>query len=243
MLPGQPLCTATSIDIVRWTARLGAVTAEALAERHAATPAQARARLLTERRAGRLAHTRPLHAQPTLYTATRAGLRHAGATSLGVCRVSASNALHLITCASVAVALEQRHPDHRIEGERELRRAEHDQRRPVASARLGLGPEGEARLHRPDLVLWPRSGPGELPVAIEVELTIKAPRRLAELCQAWARCRLVAGVVYYAPPDVARALARAIGRVRARESIVVVPLEAVLRSPHQRLDRNVPSGA
>jgi len=230
MLYCQPLSTTTSIDIVRWTGQLGAVTAEALAERHRATPAQARARLLAERRAGRLALVRPLHGQPALFTATRAGLRQAGAASLGLCRVSASNALHLITCASVAVALEQRHPDHRLEGERELRRIERDQRRPIASARLGLGPDGEARLHRPDLVLWPHSGPVALPVVIEVELTVKAPRRLAELCQAWARCRLVSGVVYYAPPDVARALQRAVGRVRAHDSIVVVPLEALLRS-------------
>lgn len=230
MLPCRPLSTTTSIDLIRWTARMGAVTAEALAERHGTTPARARARLLAERRAGRLAHTRPLHGQPALYTATRAGLRQAGAGPLGVCRVSASNALHLITCASVAVALEQRHPDHRLAGERELRRAENDQRRPLASARLGLGPDGEARLHRPDLVLWPRRGPSALPVAIEVELTIKAPRRLAALCQAWARCRLVAGVVYYAPPDVARALDRAVACVSAHESIVVVPLDAVLRA-------------
>jgi hypothetical protein len=73
--------------------------------------------------------------------------------------------------------------------------------------------------------------PTERPACIEVELTIKAPRRLAELCQAWARCRLVAGVVYYAPPDVARALERAVGRVCAHESIVVVPLQSLLRSP------------
>ena len=44
---------------------------------------------------------------------------------------------------------------------------------PIASATLGTLPDGRPRLRRPDLVLIPRSGDG-LPVAIEVELTVKA---------------------------------------------------------------------
>jgi len=170
MLHQQPLSSAATIEIVRWTARLGAVTADALAARHETTTSRARARLLAAQRQGLVAYVRPLHDQPALYTATRAGLREAGTSSLGICAVSASNALHLITCASVAVALESRHLDHRVEGERELRRAEHDQRRALASARIGLRPDGEIRLHRPDLVLWPRVPSAGLPVAVEIEI-------------------------------------------------------------------------
>jgi hypothetical protein len=70
-----------------------------------------------------------------------------------------------------------------------------------------------------------------LPVAVEVELTIKAPRRLVEICRAWARCRRVAGVLYLAPAtlpaDVERALSRAVAEARACEEVIVVPLSAL----------------
>ncbi len=114
-------------------------------------------------------------------------------------------------------------------GERELRRDERERGVSLASARLGIGPDGGPLLHRPDLVLWPersRAGDG-LPVAVEVELTIKAPRRLTEICRAWARCRTVAGVLYIAAPEVARALKRAIDRARAQTRIVVVGFDAL----------------
>jgi hypothetical protein len=92
---------------------------------------------------------------------------------------------------------------------------------------LGEGLRGSPALHRPDLVLWSRHSNGELPVAVEVELTIKAPRRLLEICRAWARCRCVAGVLYLAPPEVERALARAVERAQAEKRIAVVPLDAL----------------
>jgi hypothetical protein len=74
-----------------------------------------------------------------------------------------------------------------------------------------------------------RSGrdPG-LPIAVEVELTVKAPRRLAGICQAWARSRDVAGVLYLASPPAERALLRAVRAVRGAERIVVVPLDALV---------------
>jgi hypothetical protein len=81
-------------------------------------------------------------------------------------------------------------------------------------------------MHRPDLVLLPRSEPARRPVAVEVELTIKAPRRLAAICRAWTRSRHVDGVLYLAPPAVERALVRAIGAARAGDCIVVVPLDS-----------------
>ena len=145
---------------------------------------------------------------------------------LDTCRVSPSNAQHLIVCAGVAAALELCYPDHRVLGERELRRDERESGIPVASALMGVGPDGRQKLHVPDLVLR-RKGSQELPVAVEVELTTKAPRRLAEICGAWARCRVVAGVLYLAPAEVARALERAIERARASERVVVVPLDAL----------------
>ena len=70
---------------------------------------------------------------------------------------------------------------------------------------------GSTGLHRPDLVLLRRPRRRlALPVAVEVELTVKAPQRLRAICRAWARCSQVAGVVYL----VSRAVAAG-GRERA----------------------------
>jgi hypothetical protein len=217
------------VAIMQWTARLGAVTDEALADRQGTTVASARARLLAAERAGLLARQRPLTGQPALYTVSRAGLRLSGLRGLDPCRVSSANAQHLIVCAAVAAALERCYPDHRMIGERELRRDERERSTQLASARLGSAPDGRPLLHRPDLVLWPNESRDGLPVAVEVELTIKASRRLVEICRAWARCRCVAGVLYLAPPEVEHALQRAIERARADERILVVPLDALPR--------------
>ena len=213
--------------IIRWTARMGAVTAEALAYRHGISVASARARLLGAERARLLSRRRPLTGQPALYTVTRAGLHACGLRGLEPCRVNASNALHSIVCAEVAAALERCYPDHRVIGEREVRRDERECGRPLASAQLGLRGAGGPLLHRPDLVLRPARTADGLPVAVEVELTLKAPRRLAAICTAWARCRCVAGTLYLVRPEVERALARAIEAARASERIAVVALDAL----------------
>jgi hypothetical protein len=237
---------------MQWTVRIGAITAEALADRLDVNVASARRRLQALQKAGWLSRERPLAEQPALYTATRAGLRVAALQGLDPCRVSTSNAHHLIECAWVAAALEHCYPDHAVLGERELRRDERERGVALASARLGIAPDGGPLLHRPDLVLWPQDaqaaqdaqggedaqdaedaedaeGVAGLPVAVEVELTVKAPRRLAEICRAWARCHCVAGVIYLAPPEVRRALERAIDQVEAGERIAVLGLDAVPR--------------
>ncbi len=113
-------------------------------------------------------------------------------------------------------------PDLAVVGERELRRWESDSGRPLASADVGRGPDGSPARHRPDLVLWPadRVGqPGREAVAIEVELTVKAPRRLALIVRGWARTRLVGAVVYYATPAALRALERAVDDQQAGEIV------------------------
>src|ERR1700691_2170929 len=210
----KPALSPERVAILRWTARMGAITAEALADREGVSVPCARARLGVLERANWLSRARPLAQQPALYTLTRAGMRGCGLRGLDPCRVSASGALHLIACAAIAAVLERGYPDHRVLGERELRRDERERGVPLGSARLGVGPGGRPLLHRPDLILWPRGAEdgGGLPVAVEVELTIKAVRRLTDICRAWARCRCVAGVIYIAPPEVERALERAIDR-------------------------------
>ena len=215
--------------LLRWMAGLGAVTADALARHTACTSASARARLAAAERAGLVERHRLLADAPALYTVTRAALRACGARGLQPCRVSVGGAPHAIACAGMAAALEHAYPDHTVMGERELRRDEHDAGTPLASARLRHWTDGTEQLHRPDLVLWPRDRHG-LPVAVEVELTVKAPRRLAEICRAWARCRLVAGTIYLVAEDVRQPLARAVDAAHAGERIALVGIEA-LRGP------------
>jgi hypothetical protein len=217
------------VEIVRWTARIGAITAEALAERADVTLPSARARLIAAERAQLLSRRRPLTGQPALYTVTPAGMRRSGLRGLDPCRVSASNAGHLITCARVAAALERCYPGQRVLGERELRRDEREHGAELASAHLGAGPDGTRQLHRPDLVLWPDPADERLPVAVEVELSVKGPRRLADICRAWARCRCVAGVLYLVAPQVRSPLERAVAEAQAGEQIVVLALDALPR--------------
>jgi hypothetical protein len=221
--------------IVHWTAGMGAVTAEAVSV-HLGVRAAEGERLLKR--------CRPLTGHPALYTVTRTGLRKAEARGIEPCTVSAANALHLIECARVAAALERCYPDHRVQGERELRCEERERQCALASADVGIGLRGERGLrHHPDLVLWPLDGAAGPPVAVEVELTVKAPERLAAICRAWARARCVAGVLYLAPPEVERAVLRAIDRAQAHERVVVVPLDALPEHCGAPSERTVPSGA
>ncbi|HYB24219.1 MAG TPA: hypothetical protein VED41_10505 [Solirubrobacteraceae bacterium] len=231
MVPKQVGCSPEQLAILRWTAGLGAVTADACAQYLDITLASARSRLSAAARAGLLSRRRVLAGEPPLYAITGAGLRVAGVRGLEPCRVSAANAPHALACAAVAAALARAYPDHRVMGERELRREEREAGEPLASARLSA-----SALHRPDLVLWPHGPHERLPVAVEVELSVKAPARLLEICRAWARCRCVAGTLYVAGEEVRRPLARAIDRAGAGERVVLVGFAALPRTERSARD-------
>jgi hypothetical protein len=211
--------------MLRWAVQIGAVTAEALAHRDCTTLTSARSRLGCARAEGMLVAHRLLTDRPTLYTATSGGVRACGLEGFAPCRVSVAGAQHMIACAHVAAVLERGYPGHAVIGERELRRRERAARTAIASAVLSRMSDRGQLLHRPDLAVCPAAGGRGLPLAVEVELTIKAPRRLAEICRAWARSRRVEGVLYIAPAAVRRALERAIAAAQAGERIVVVALE------------------
>jgi hypothetical protein len=190
---------------------------------------QAYARLRALVASDLLAGARLVHGVPTLYVATREGLAWADLHELDVCRVSVALTRHWSLCSRLAVVLERTEPTFHVWGERELRAAELARRDPIASAALGQSPDGRPRLRRPDLVLMPR-GPGRRPVAVEVELAVKGTRRLEAICRAWARCRVVESVRYYAAPLASHAVARSVDRVGAGDVIEIHSLDETLEA-------------
>ncbi len=240
----RPSCSA----ILRWTASIGAVTAEALrasTERRASSSARGtlgratRERLLHRVTAARR-RARAVHGDAR--RAARGGL-----IGLDPCRVSAANALHTIACAHAAAALQRRYPDQRVVGERELRREERAAGAPLASAVLRRGGDRGRLLHRPDLVLWPRratDGAAGRGRGRADDQGAAAPGGDLPRLGSLARRR---GVLYLAPPDVerARACARSTGR-RRRERVVVLSLDALPlggAAQHVPVARSVPSRA
>jgi len=124
------------IELLRWTAGLGAVTSESLALRRRASVASAQAMLTAAVRAKQLARHRLLADRPALYLITRLGLRAAALEGVEPRRVSPASAQHMIACAHVAAALECRYPGQLVIGERELRKRERETGAPLASVVL-----------------------------------------------------------------------------------------------------------
>jgi hypothetical protein len=239
--------------LVEWIGRLGAASAEDVALHLGCTPAAARGRLRGCEGDGLIAAVRLLHGRPALFVATRDGLRASGLAELGCARVSAGGFAHHAACARVAVALERVVPAGvNVASERELRAWERAAGAPLASAEVGMTIDGAPALHRPDLLLL-REGAGPLakPVVVEVELTVKAPRRLRTIVRGWARSRLVAGVVYYAAPAASSAVRRAVAEESASERVHVLALARAGDLPRElaseircaRSTNSVPSGA
>ena len=238
------ITSTTQQPIVAWIGRIGAAGAAEVSVRFSLSASSARARLVACERAGLLEGARLLHGQPPLYAATPAGLRAAGLAELRPCRVSPSGFAHLREVARAAAALERSLPDLVVVGERELRVWERQRRSPAGKRRPRSG--RRRRLCPPPSRPRPLAGrsPGQHArapaVAIEVELTVKSPPRLAAIVRGWARSRLVAGVVYYASPPAARALRRAVATSRRRHR---PPARARRGRPAARSARRVPRPA
>jgi hypothetical protein len=214
--------TGRDSEIVGWVGRLGAAGAEHVMGRFGMGRSWAYARLSSLVAGGLLEQRTLLYRQPGLYIATADGLRWQGLERLGIYRVSPGGFQHAREVAAAAVALHRCLPaEWEILSEREIRVHESDEDELLASAKLGESPGGRAALHRPDLALIT---PEQNVVAVEVELSVKAPRRLAAICTAWARARHISAVYYLAPPAVARAVQRAIAETRTEDRVVVLPI-------------------
>jgi hypothetical protein len=166
--------------------------------------------------AGLLERIDLLREEPSLLRATRQGLRYVGLGGLRVAEISPGAVEH---CTSTAQRLGESFGHERMRTERELVLAEQIADRPLVSAVMGRLPNRKPRLHRPDLVLLTDEGP----IAIEVELTPKAPRRLEAILRAWRGNPRIWAVHYYcAPGQTRRAVERAAAKVRIGEKIVIV---------------------
>jgi hypothetical protein len=162
-----------------------------------------------------------LRREPSVFYATREGLRWAG-LGYPVAKLSPSLIRHGLRCTSMAQALREEFIIG-VHTERDLCWVHREMGKPIASAKLGTRPDGGPRLHRPDLAVITRAGV----IAVEVELTPKAPRRLEGIMRAWRRSSWVTEVRYYCEPgQTRRAVERAILATRSGERVRIFQVVA-----------------
>jgi hypothetical protein len=205
-------------ELVRFVGRHGVVSVEHVMEAMGVGRTAAYRRVAACIEGGLLERLAVLRSEPSLLRATRSGLRYAG-LGLAVATVSPGAIRHSLICASVAQRVVRANGENAVMTERELVLAERIEGEAIASAEVGRPRGGRARLHRPDLVVF-REGER---IAVEVELTPKAPYRLDELIRAWRRALCVEEVHYLCEPgQTHRAVERAVARVRADQKVTVI---------------------
>jgi hypothetical protein len=213
--------TEQDAAIADWVGCLGAAGAEHVMSRFRMGRSWAYLRLSRLVEDGLLERKTLLYRRPGLYVATAEGLRWCRLERLGVYRVGPGGFQHAQHVATAAVALHAGLPGWEVLSEREIRAAESERGDLVASVRVGELPGGRPALHRPDLAVISPEGP---PVAVEIELSVKAPRRLAAICRGYARARHIERVYYLAESAAGRAVGRAVAETRAEDRIAVLAL-------------------
>lgn len=202
-------------ELVGWVGRLGAVEMRQVQGRFGVGRSVAYGLVARLEKAGLLERLALLRGEPALIRATDEGLGFAG-LGLNVQTVRIGELRHWIACADVAPWAEREYGVEAVISERELRFAEQLEDRPIASAVVGELPDGRRRLHRPDLAVIG----GERALAIEVELTPKAPARLRTIIKAWRRARNVERVIYFCPAGPTQlAVQRAVAETHSREQV------------------------
>jgi hypothetical protein len=170
--------------------------------------------------AGLLERLELLRTEPSLLRATRSCLRHLGLDAMRVAEVTPATAIHWLRCADVAQRLVEREfASYEVWSERDLRLTEVTQGRLILAAKVGGLASGIPRRHRPDLaVISP-----ERKIAVEVELSMKAPRRLESILRGWRRAGDVDEVRYYCPPGpVTRGVERAVARTQTADKVRIL---------------------
>lgn len=152
-----------------------------------------------------------LRDEPTVLRATRNGLNYVD-LGLPVASVTPGLVNHNLRCVDVALQLGRHFGHEQILTEREFTWRERAEGKEIASVDAGgeNGRSSRSRKHRADLAVLGEEGT----IAIEVELTAKAPTRLENLLLAWRRAHAeqVISAIYYfcAPGTTMRAVERAI---------------------------------
>lgn len=163
-----------------------------------------------------------LYSEPPLLRATQEGIRFAK-LGLPVASFAPGRIDHYLRCAEVANKAASRHGAENVFTEPEIPLIEAVNGELFGSAIVGESAEnGDPRLHRADLVVVGPKGR----IAVEVELSAKAPKRLAHLIRAWRRAiatNVVAEVHYVCRVGKTyRAVERAITEARAQDWIKVL---------------------
>jgi hypothetical protein len=222
-------------QIVGWIGALGAAGATHVQRRFGMGRSQTYQRLHELVAGGLLSEHRLLYGRPALYAATAEGLRWAGLRHLGLYRVGPGSFEHTAEVAAVAAELHQQLAGWEVVSERTIRALESETDGLIGSVKVGELPGGRAALHRPDLLIESETAT----VAVEVELSVKAPRRLEAICRGYARARHLDHTYYLATPPAARAVERATQRVRAADRITVLPLDRIDRLAAELSSRRV----
>lgn len=209
-------------QIVEWLGRIGGAGAKHAMQQFGMSQAVAYERLYALVTHGLVGHLVVLHRRPGLYWALREGLRWRGLTGMRVFKVSPATYEHAWQTATVAVALHHGLPGWRAIYEREIMRLEADEGKLIGSVKVGES--AQSMLHRPDLLLVAPTG---RVAAVEVELTDKGPRRLAQICRGWTRARHIDHVYYLAQPRAGRTMKRAVRSVRGEDMITVLALDDI----------------
>jgi DNA-binding Lrp family transcriptional regulator len=213
-------------EIVRWVSRLGAVSVQQIGRRFQLGRSVSYEQVRRLVRFGLLERTQTGIGDPTLISATRDGITYVG---LGLRRptIRLGEVDHWLTCADVAIELEDLYGAGQVVTERELRFEEALAGRPIASAKMGETVNGYPRLHRPDLAIKGRGGY----TVYEVELTPKSRHRLQAILRAWRWAKNVERCVYVVPPSspTQQVVHDAIHRVRAEDEVCVLELGRPLR--------------
>ena len=207
-------------ELVEWVGRLGAVEARQVGVKFSVERSAAYELIARLIKAGLLERVQMIYGEPSLIRATQTGIAFAG-LGLPLATIRIGELHHWIACADVVLWAERRYGNDAVLSEREIRFQEKLERRAVASAKLGELPDGRPRLHRPDLVV----DRGDGLVAIEVELTPKAPARLRAIVRAWRRAACVERVVYFCSPGpTQQAVERAVAGTHSAERVSVLEI-------------------
>jgi hypothetical protein len=219
-LPGAALRNCRDRDLLMYVATQGVVAIDHVMAALGVARTAAYRRVAHCAEAGLIERLELLRTEPSLLRVTRKGLRYIGLDRLPVAEVTAATAPHWLRCASVGRHLNDTESlEHEVWSERDIRLAESLGEGPIASAKLGERRFGGPHSHRPDLAIL---APAET-IAVEVELSLKAPRRLQAILRGWRRTEWVQEVRYYCAPGlVTRGVERAVAKTHTAEKVRIL---------------------